>query len=236
MPGQNDFVRQTFNYRNVVTKTTTYTVLATDELVKLNPTSTFTATLPALNSFQGTTTAKKVYRFDNVGTTYATIAPGTDSVTNVANTIGGKSTYVIKPNETVVLTGQNGATNWTIASPVPQPAGVRMTWRQWVTTGSGTVVNVFDADGAPANLTVTGVTVTKVTASATPSVIYVRAGTSGAADSALIASITPGSVAGAVVGAVVLTNTSVAKGAVIEAYGAAGDFIAIDYTTQQYTD
>jgi hypothetical protein len=236
MPGMRDFVRQTFNYRNVVTKTTTYTVLATDELIKCN--GTFTATLPAINSFQGTTQAKKVYRFDNVSTsgTVTTIAPGTDTVTNVANTIGGKTTYSLKANETVVLSASNGATDWVIASPVPQPAAVRMTWRQWVTLGSGAMVNAFDADGAPANLTVTGVTITKVTASATPSVIYLRAGTSGAADSALIVSITPASVAGGVVGAVVLTNTAVAKGAVIEAYGAAGDFMAIDYTTQQYTD
>ena len=236
MGGLSDFTTEVFNYRNVVTKTTAYTVLAADEYIRSN--GTVTLTLPSLDSFVGTTNAKKVYRVDNVNTAklICTIQPGTNTVTGVADTVNGKAIYTLKPNESIIISGQAAGTNWSIASPYPQPTMDRVTWTAIATIDGADGVNLFDADGAPADINITNVFAVCTVASGSPSIINLFTGTSGGADSLVIASFTPGAAIGDMAGcATTLANTKVAKGVAIRVRGndaGAGHIVYVQGTVQ----
>ena len=101
MPGILDFTTQAFSYRTVARKAAAYTVLVTDEYVQME--GAYTATLPPLNSLQGTTYAQKAYKIENIGTADVTIQPGTNTVTNTADTIDGRATYTLKPGESTTV-------------------------------------------------------------------------------------------------------------------------------------
>jgi hypothetical protein len=153
MPGLLDFTTQTFSPRVITRKAASYTVLVTDELIQVN--GTYTMTLPPLDSLQGTTYARKVYKFQNVhATSTATIQPGTSAVTNVADTINGKASFALKPNEEIIIGGSEAATDWAITSPTTLPALTRASFSKVATTNGTTAVNIFDANGAPDNIVV----------------------------------------------------------------------------------
>ena len=165
------FTTEDFAYRNVITKAGTYTVLAADELVQVN--GTYTMTLPPLNSLAALLTKKKAYKFKNIhATATATIQPGTNTITGVADTINGKALFSLMPNESIIITGTETGTDWTIQSPYPQPAMTRVPFN-WVASTSGTTaVNIFDANGAPANIDITAIiTIATVTLAGTATVL-----------------------------------------------------------------
>ncbi len=229
MPGMRDFVKETFQFRSVVVKTTAYTVLATDEKIQFNPTSTAVLTLPAINSFQGTTFAKKAYLIANGGTADATITPVVDTVTNVLNTInGGKTTYTLKPNESIIIEAQNAATDWSVVSPYPKPALNRVPWVVTKQTNGTTAVHIFDSNGAPADLQIT-----EVFANALDTIASTITLTGGAST---ICAIAKGTTLSAIVPATTLSNVSVAAGSTLSMVGdGTGDArVTIIGTIQQY--
>ena len=242
MPGLNDFTTETFNYRDVKEKTASYTVLAADEYVKAN--GTITLTLPPINSFQGTTYGKKTYRLENINTSSlnGTIQPGTNTVTAVADTIGGKATYTLRPNETIIISASSVDTDWAIVSPVTMPSMRRASWTATATIDGVTEASLFGANGAPDNLIITGITTIATVASNAPTIAYVYQGAGSVqwltnSATAMIASIAPASQIGLMKGAVILTNTAVAKGTVINTMSSAagsGHIVTVYGTTQGY--
>ena len=163
MPGLSDFTTQTPSYRTIVRKAATYTVLATDEYIQVN--GAYTMTLPALDSFQGTTYHAKTYTFENIhATADATISPGTSAVTAVADTIASKTSYIVKPGEKIVIRGNESALDWKLVSPTPTPALIRVPFTTVVATAGTVAQNIFSADGAPANIDITAVLVQATTA------------------------------------------------------------------------
>lgn len=139
------FTQMTANVRAVANPTTTYTVLATDELINGN--GTFTATLPVISTFQGTNQSRKMYFFKNISTAAngytLTVAAGT------GNTIDGRATWTLKPGEVLVLSASETDTAWTVVYPNPVPAGLRNYITVVATTNDTTAVNVFGAAGCP---------------------------------------------------------------------------------------
>lgn len=213
MSGLNVFSTGTPAYRVSILKAAAYTALITDELIQIN--GAYTVTLPPLNTLQGTTYHKKTYAIQNVSTTAVnvTIQPGTNTVTNVADTINSKAVWTVMPNETLVINGNEGDTNWTITSPTPIPALNRATFTIVVQTSGTTAVNVFDANGAPANIDITAVMVQVLTANSGICNVW-QQGTSS------IASITMTTAAPCLAGAIVggtgaLSNQAVAAGTAI---------------------
>ncbi len=151
MGGLKDFIKETYHPTTIVTKAADYTVLLTDELVKINHSSAVTMTLPIISTMQGTTTHKKTYKFSNEGTALSVVAAGS------GNTIGGRSQITLRPGESIIITAHEADTDWTIDSPYPMPNTLRMPFSVAVDTNGTTAVNVFDEDGAPADLEVTAV-------------------------------------------------------------------------------
>jgi hypothetical protein len=235
MSGLKDFTTLAPAYRAIIRKAATYTVLATDEYVQIN--GTYTMTLPALDSLQGTTYHKKAFYFENIhATSDATIQPGTSAVTGTADTIEGKALYTLKPNEIIVISGSEAGTDWKIGSPTPQPALTRVYWSVVVAHNGSAAVNVFDANGAPANIDVTAVLFQVVTACSGVLNVF-QDGTSSIAT----ISVTTANAAGAVMApAVTLANKAVAKGTAMTVAltsagtaGGAGNVIIFG-TMQQY--
>jgi hypothetical protein len=158
MPGMRDFVTEVSAFRQIIVKAAAYTAVLTDELIKVN--GAYTLTLPPLNSLQGTLYHKKIFVIQNIGTnTNVTVQPGTNTVTNTADTIASKATWTILPNETIEIVGREVDTNWIISNIYPMPSTQRATWTRTVTTNGTTVVNVFGADGAPANILIENILV-----------------------------------------------------------------------------
>jgi len=206
MSGLRDFSTETAGFRNITVKTTAYTVTTTDEKVVCTPTASMVLTLFPLNSLQGTTQAKKIIVVQNTGTANVVITPGTDTVTNVANTINAsKTTFVLKPNETVSLIGRDAATDWQLSSPYPIPALLRVPFAVCVTSNGTTAVNVWSADGAPANLWIDEVYANSQDAIAGNMTLYNASST--------ICTIAKVTTAGTITGATTLTFASVASGA-----------------------
>ena len=230
------FATKTFNPRNITAETASYTVLATDEEIDITAAAASTVmTLPALNSFQQTTQQQKVYYFKNTGAYSVKIQPGTNSVTGTADTIGGKATYLLMPNENIFITGYAGLVDWLISSPTPKPALTRVPFAVVAQTAgtTATPVNVFDANGAPCNLDITEVLIDGI--DVTTSVITLAQGVGGST----IAAITKGTTANAVQGAgSVLVNTQVAAGASLVVYsnvssGGGGQAVVTIFGTMQ---
>lgn len=228
MPGLKVFSTETFGFRQVAVKTTAYTVLASDEKVQCNPTSTMVLTLPAINSFQGSTQPRKAYLISNGGTASVTITPSADTVTAVSNTIGGRSNLSLKPNESVVISASCAETDWKIDSPYPRPLTSRAMFSAAITTSGTTPQHVFDASGAPTNIAITGILcVATVTLAGN---VVVKNGTDTVVTHAKLTSAI-----GATNGAVSLSNTNVAAGSActVEMSGADMDCTVIIFGTAQ---
>jgi hypothetical protein len=133
------------NCRTFQYETSTYTVLTTDDYIKGN--GTFTATLPPLSSYVGTTNSKPMVFFENVSTAangyVLTVAPGT------GNTIGGRTSISLNPGEKICIAASETDTDWTIAYPSPLAAGIRNNIVLVATTNDTTAINVIDAAGCP---------------------------------------------------------------------------------------
>jgi hypothetical protein len=133
------------NVRNMVQKAATYTVLVTDEYVKGN--ATFTATLPVISLFVGTTSSRKLLFFENVSTAangyIFTIAAGS------GNKVGGRSSIALQPGEKLVIACSETDTDWEIIWPSPMAPGIRNLFTLVATTSDTTAVNVIDASGCP---------------------------------------------------------------------------------------
>ena len=209
------FTTEDFSYRAVVTKAGTYTVLTSDEFVQIN--GAYTMTLPPLNTLATTMTKKKSYKFSNVhATADATIQPGTSTATGTADTINGKALYTLKPGESIVISGNEVGTDWDIVSPFPPPALTRVPFAVVVqSSGSATPVNVFDANGAPATLDITGVLASVVTVGSGTVNVF-QQGTSSICTIAITSMSSGYALAGMVISpSTALACQAVAKGAAI---------------------
>jgi hypothetical protein len=228
MPGIKDFTTESHSFRNIVTKAASYTVTLSDEMVQIN--GTYTMTLPPLNSLQGTLFAKKVYAFKNVNTSglLATIAPGTNTVTAVADTIGGKASLVIRPNETVVITGRDNSTDWLITSPYPIPALRRVPFTVVKTTNGTTAVHIFSSNGAPTDIFVDEILVNALDTIASTITITGGAQT--------VSAIAKGTTLSAITPATTITYPAVAAGSTFSMVGdGTGDArVTVIGTMQQY--
>lgn len=207
----NLFSTQTFNPRVIASKAADYTVLTTDEQVTMTGATARTFTLPALDSLRGTMLGgTKVYSFINSGTANLTIQPGTSGITGTADTIAKSAVYTVKPNETLLISGHSSLTDWGIGSPMSVPAMGRNTFTVTLNTSGTTPQNIIGASGAPVNLTVTAVLLVALDTNAGN--VKVKNGTSVINDST--GGTAKSATAGIVTGAVALTTTAVAAGAV----------------------
>ena len=223
------FGTQTWSPRNIATKTSSYTLVLTDDEVDATG-SGITLTLPALDSIQGTLyQGEKLYLLKNTSALYdITVQPGTSAITGTADTIASHSVWTIKPKESILIRGYSNLTNWTIVSPTTIPALNRVPFCQVVTTSGTTAQNVFDANGAPVNVDITAVlAIATVTLAGN---VVVKNGT----DTAL--TLAKGTTAvGQVVGAAPSAVPTVAAGAVftVAMDQASADCVVIIFGTMQ---
>ncbi len=199
MGGIKDFTKAIVNYTAVTTVGANYTALLTDQLLLI--TGAYTVTLPAASSLQGTTYGKKEYAIQNTSTSAATISPAT------GNTVAGRASWTLQPNETVVITIFSADTDWKIDSPFPTPALIRVPLAVSVNTNGTTPVNVFDATGAPTNIDITEVMVNAQDTTA--------GNISLANGSNTVVTIAKGITAGVVTGAGSLSYTAVSSGSAL---------------------
>jgi hypothetical protein len=223
------FEKLGFSPTNIVTKTAAYTALITDDQINISGSGVI-LTLPSLLSFQGTMLQKKMYVVVNNGATYPiTIQPGTNSNTNVADTINSKATLTLQPLETVVISGYSNLLDWGIASPATLGTLGRNYFALTVacaSSASATPTNVFDANGAPDIIDITEVMVNATDAVAAN--IVLLNGTS------TVCTIAKGTVAQVLTPAATLSSTAVAKGAVLAVFSSASGYgrVTIIGTTQ----
>lgn len=205
------FTQLTANVKNVAYKTTTYTVLLTDEYVQGN--GTFTATLPVISTMIGTNTSKKVLFFKNMSTAAngytLTIAAGT------GNTIDSRSTWTLKAGEVLVLSATATDTAWKVDYPNPVPAGLRNYVTAVVTTNDTTAVNVFGASGAPFAGDI--VSIVSLAQNGTAANILTKNA------NGTVSTIAKGTTAGAAVSATDLSAPTVAKGDLVTVESSATD-------------
>lgn len=150
MPGLNDFVAHQFNPRRVISKAAAYTVLVTDEEVRMTGATARTFTLPGMDGLGSITNKFKAYKFVNDGTANLTIDAGDRGDTAEAQTINSKSALIVRPGQSVILQGKPYGTDWEIIYPSPWPAMTECIVPLIATTSGTTAVNLVDADGAPA--------------------------------------------------------------------------------------
>ena len=133
------------NVRAMITKTAGYTVLVTDEYIKVN--ATVTMTLPVLSTLIGTTASRKLYFFENISTAangfLATIAAGS------GNTIGGRASIALRVGEKLIVAASETETDWEILWPSPMAPAIRNVQVIIATTSGTTVINAIDASGCP---------------------------------------------------------------------------------------
>lgn len=133
------------NVRSMITKAVAYTVLVTDEYIKVN--ATVTMTLPVLSTLIGTTASRKLYFFENISSAangyLATIAAGS------GNTIGGRASIALRVGEKLIITAGETDTDWEIIFPSPMAPGIRNIVTLVATTSGTTAQNVIDATGCP---------------------------------------------------------------------------------------
>ena len=191
------FVTQNFAHKAVVTKAANYTVLAADELVKIN--GAYTMTLPVLSTLKGTITQKKSYKFQNVhATAYGTVAAGT------GNTIGGRASIVLRPGESIIIEGSSAATDWLITQPSTLAAGLRNVICLTALTSGTTVQNLVDAAGLPVIGEIVDIVTTAQDTFAGDIVVKNTTGT--------VSTIAKSTTAGLSVGAVALSSPALAAG------------------------
>ena len=134
------------NMRAIVTAVANYTVLATDEYVKMNATAT--VTLPVLSTYQGTTKSRSFLVIENVSTAannyITTVSAGT------GNTIGGRASISLRVGEKVMIAADETQTDWEIMYPSPMAPGVRNNVVLIVGCAQTTAPqNLVDASGSP---------------------------------------------------------------------------------------
>ena len=194
------FSAHTAHFRTEVRKAATYTVLATDERVQMN--ATFTATLPVISTFVGSTNSKKVYSFENVSTAannfIATVAAGT------GNTIGGRASIELRVGEKLVIDCTETETDWAIIWPNPIPAGIRNLITLTATTSGTAVQNLVDASGSAVVGVIVGIQTDAQDTFAGDIVVKNTNGT--------VATIAKSTTAGLSVSAVALTTPTLALG------------------------
>jgi hypothetical protein len=195
------FLGHTYNFRSVITKAASYTVLGTDELVQIN--GAYTMTLPVLSTLKGTMNTSKLLAFQNVGTATGTVAAGS------GNTINGKASFPLQPNEWLIITANAVDTDWTIVQPYPVPALLRQPFNMVVSTSGTTAQNVVDATGAPADINITAILTVALDTNAGN--IVVKNGTN------TVATIAKSTTAGLMVAAASLANAGVTKGSTFTA-------------------
>lgn len=145
-----------FNPRNIVTKTTAYTALLTDDLI--NVTGTTTITLPALSTLGSNMRGNKAYKIANTGTAVVTIAAAT------GETINGASSMTLGAGDSIVFNGSIFG-NWVLSDPEEKLRGRNMsealaTQVTVATVGTATTANnIFTGSTAPVALAITGVVV-----------------------------------------------------------------------------
>jgi hypothetical protein len=208
MPGLLDFVTMKFQPRSVVSKSAAYTLLVTDEQVILTGSSAVTFTLPAMDSIAQQVVENKLFLLTNNSTAILTINPGTNGVTGAAQTIGGRSSLALNPNEQVVVYSQLNKTDWQIQQwPIPAE---RRNLVPLVALTNGTVgVNLVDASGAGLAGTIVGILA--IAQDTNAGNITVTNGTN------TVATIAKSTTAGVPVGDAGLSNANVAAGAVLTA-------------------
>lgn len=151
------FEKLGFSPTVITNQTSTYTALATDDQINITG-SGVVLNLPALNTFQGLIQYRKIYAIYNNGATYPiTVQPGTNASTGVADTIASRVSWVLNPNELIVISGDAAFTDWAISSPQNSQTLLRNNFAIVATTNGTTPVNIFDASGAPDNLNITAI-------------------------------------------------------------------------------
>ena len=204
------FEKLGFSPTSITTKTASYTALVTDDQINITG-SGVVLTLPSLLSLQQTLFERKMYAIYNNGATYdLTVQPGTNANTNVADTIMSHASWVLKPGETIVISGESNLLDWKISSPKSLPALLRNNFAIAVNTNGATAVNVFDSYGAPENITITGVLLASL--DTTAGYIKLMNGTNVVNDSTN--GTAKGTAASVMVPALALTTATIAKGAV----------------------
>lgn len=170
MAGQKSFSLEQWNPRVQNYQTSNYTATLTDEAITMNG-SNLVLTLPLIGSLQGTVLPNKAYQITNLATTPLSVIPSVtvDPVLNTLNTINAPAplppsflgtpspvAFTVLPNQTIVIAANQGDNNWQVVSPYPVPALKQVPFSVAVLTNGTTPVNVFDAGGAPVNMTITG--------------------------------------------------------------------------------
>jgi hypothetical protein len=167
-----------------------------------------------------------MYKIKNFGTSNVTIQPGTNTITNVADTVASKAVWTLFPNEYVIIEAQETYTDWAIIDPISMPGLGRVPFAVSVNTSGTAAVNVFDANGAPVNLDITEIlTNSQDTTAANVTV------TNGASTVVTIAKSTT---AGVVVGATTISYSAVAAGSTltVTSSSAGGARVTLIGTTQ----
>jgi hypothetical protein len=109
----NNNTEPTFNERNIVTKTASYTATMSDGFIKVTTsTANLTITLPAISALSTNGLGSKGYKVLKTDATgYHVIV----SPSSTANTIDGTTGYrITKQNDFIVFSATAGSTNWKI--------------------------------------------------------------------------------------------------------------------------
>lgn len=113
---------QSFNFRNVCSKTTTYTALYSDEWIKM--TGTYTITLPVISTLPGYLLGQKSFKIENVSGV-VTISPGT------GNTINGTTSYVLyEAGDYCIISIASNRTDWKVDYPSPNVKSISIPFEQ----------------------------------------------------------------------------------------------------------
>lgn len=215
--GLKAFVAAGFSPRNIQQKSTAYTMLLTDD--QLSATTALTVTLPVIATMIGTVVGKKLYRLKASSGYALTVSPGS------GNTISGRASFVIPPNQSIIIGADQGDTDWEIVFPdTSQGITGEGRLRQTVvvaTTSGTTPVHVFSSAGAPTTFIVESVKVTGL--DTTASNIVLKNGT------ATVATVAKGTASGLITGAASLANTaySVAATCTVESSGTGNALVEI---------
>lgn len=211
------------HFRKVVRKAAAYTVLFTDEKVEIN--GAYTMTLPVLSTGIGTTMGERMLFFKNVhATAVGIVAAGS------GNTIGGRASISLQPNEVVIIGAMCCDTDWEILYPAPMAAGVRNIINLVAETSGTTPINVIDATGCPVVGTIVSIVSNALDATAGNILIKNTNGT--------VSTIAKGTAAGVPVSATTLTTPQMAVGDLLTVESSAtngNSRVHIFLSTQQMT-
>ena len=165
------FKAPSFNPRVIQTKTAAYTVLMSDDEVKMN--GEYTATLPAISTMAANSVGGKCVKIKNIGSSTVTISCNSADTIEDGSSAGATSIYLYNGNDYVILEADLPAKQWKVKYPSPafdaskyvkddSISGIKMNDGAHyhaisVNTNGTTAVNIFSSAGAPCALTITGV-------------------------------------------------------------------------------